>query len=99
MSLPLSYLGLWCIEQVEVYNAEPAFVYSIVIGFSFLAAIIVLLSPILLPVYAVYLVRINRQRKENGTTNLFLTMFHILSFMPPLLGFLVFWVWASAQGA
>lgn len=98
-SFPLFSFGLWYVEQIDVYDANPSFLYDLIYYLSFPFAILILLSPILLPIYAVYLVRINRQRKENGTSNLGLTIFHLLSFMVPLLGYLVFWMLASALGA
>ncbi|MBO93260.1 MAG: hypothetical protein CMM27_15260 [Rhodospirillaceae bacterium] len=96
---PIFLLVLAYVEQVEVKDAEPFFLHDLVYLLFYAFAILVFLSPILLPIYAVYLVRINRQRKENGTSNLGLTIFHLLSFMVPLLGYLVFWMLASALGA
>ncbi len=75
-----------------------SFLYDLVYYLSLPFVILILFSPILLPIYAVYLVRINRQRIENGEWNLFLAMFHILSFTAPLLVLLVLWVLASALG-
>ncbi len=39
---------------------------------------------ILLPLYAVYLVRLTWQRFKNGTLDLYVSIFHILSFIVPL---------------
>ena len=99
-SFPLFYFALWYTEQVEVYDADPSFLYDLV-GFVVFSAcsLLILCSPILLPIYAVYLVRITRQRKENGEWNLFIAVFHILSFIAPILCLLVFWMLASAMGA
>ncbi len=94
---PIILFAFSHILEVELSGDTPHFLYQLLYPLSFV--ILVFLSPIILPFYAIYLVRINRRRKENGTSNLFLTMFHILSFVPPLLVFLLFWVWASAQGA
>jgi len=96
---PIILLAFSHILEVELSDAAPHFLYELLYLFLTPIIILVFLSPIILPFYAVYLVRINRRRKENGTSNLFLTMFHILSFVPPLFVFLLFWVWASAQGA
>ena len=98
-SLPLFRFALGYVEQIEVYNSDPSLLYDLVFIFSFPFAIIALLSPILLPIYAVYLVRITRQRIEDGKWNLFLTIFHLLSFIFPLLVFLVFWLLAASSGA
>ncbi len=87
------------LEAESTTGPSTHFLYELLYLFLTPIIILVFLSPIILPFYAVYLVRINRRRKENGTSNLFLTMFHILSFVPPLFVFLLFWVWASAQGA
>jgi len=92
-SFPLFYFALWSTEQIDVYSAD------ILLWLTFSAcSLLVLCSPILLPIYAVYLVRINRQRKENGEWNLFIAVFHILSFIAPILCLLVFWMLASALG-
>jgi len=98
-SLPLFRFALGYVEQIEVYNSDPSLLYDLVFIFSLPFAILALLSPILLPVYAVYLVRITRQRIEDGKWNLFLTIFHLLSFIFPLLVFLVFWLLAASSGA
>ena len=99
-SFPLFYFALWYTEQVEAYDADPSFLYDLVGFVAFSAcSLLILCSPILLPIYAVYLVLITRQRIENGTSNLALSIFLLLSFMVPLLGYLVFWVLASALGA
>ena len=42
------------------------------------------LSPILVLMYVVYLVRITRKRIENGTTNLALSLFHLDAHRPVL---------------
>ena len=98
-SLPLFRFALGYVEQIEVYNSDPSLLYDLVFIFSLPFAILALLSPILLPVYAVYLVRITRQRIEDGKWILFLTIFHLLSFIFPLLVFLVFWLLAASSGA
>ena len=98
-SLPLFRFALGYVEQIEVYNSDPSLLYDLVFIFSLPFAILALLSPILLPVYAVYLVLITRQRIEDGKWNLFLTIFHLLSFIFPLLVFLVFWLLAASSGA
>ena len=98
-SFPLFYFALWYTEQVEVYDADPSFLYDLV-GFVVFSAcsLLILCSPILLPIYSVYLVRITRQRIENGEWNLFIAVFHILSFISPLSVLLVFWILVSALG-
>ena len=96
---PIILLAFSHILEVELSGASPHFLYELLYLLVWPFVILIFLSPIILPFYAVYLVRINRRRKENGTSNLFLTMFHILSFAPPLFVFLLFWVWAGAQGA
>ena len=98
-SLPLFRFALGYVEQIEVYDADPSFLYDLVFIFSIPFAILALLSPILLPIYAVYLVRINRQRIEDGKWNLILAIFHLLSFIAPTLVFLVFWLLAASSGA
>ena len=98
-SLPLFRFALGYVEQIEVYDADPSFLYDLVFIFSIPFAILALLSPILLPIYAVYLVRINRQRIEDGKWNLILAIFHLLSFIAPPLVFLVFWLLAASSGA
>ena len=93
-SFPLFYFALWSTEQIDVYSAD------ILLWLTFSACfLLVLCSPILLPIYAIYLVRIRRQRIENGEWNLFIAMFHILSFIAPILVLLVFLMLASAMGA
>ena len=99
LTFPLFGFDTWYIEQTEVYRADLSLLYDLSFILSFPFAILGLLSPILLPIYAVYLVRINRQRIENGEWSLFLSMFHLLSFIAPLLVFLVFWMLAGAMGA
>ena len=42
-----------------------------------------MLLVIILPLYAVYLVRLTWQRFKNGTLNLYVSIFHILSFIVP----------------
>tara|TARA_A100001037_G_scaffold270636_1_gene265602 strand:+ start:143 stop:643 length:501 start_codon:yes stop_codon:yes gene_type:complete len=98
LTFPLFAFDAWYIEQTDGYDADPSFLYDLVYYLSLPFVILILFSPILLPIYAVYLVRINRQRIENGEWNLFLAMFHILSFTAPLLVLLVLWVLASALG-
>ncbi len=94
----LSFTGL--IAEFEILgDAYSADIADILLGLTFVACfLLTLCSPILLPFYAVYLVRIRRQRIENGEWNLFIAMFHILSFISPLSVLLVFWVLASALG-
>ena len=98
LTFPAFGFDLWYIEQTEVYGTDLSFLYALAFILSFPSRIFLLCSPILLPIYAVYLVRINRQRKENGGLSPFLAMFHILSFTAPLLVLLVLWVLASALG-
>ena len=98
-SFPLFSFGLWYVEQIDVYDADPSFLYDLIYYLSFPFAILILLSPILLPIYAVYLVRITRQRIENGEWNLFLTMFHLLSFIAPLSMLLIYWLLVGSFGA
>ena len=99
LTFPAFGFDLWYIEQTEVYGTNLSFLYTLVFILSTPSRIFLLCSPILLPIYAVYLVRINRQRKENGELNLFLSIFHILSFIAPILCLLVFWMLAGAMGA
>ena len=99
LTFPAFGFDLWYIEQTEVYGTDLSFIYTLAFILSFPSRIFLLCSPILLPIYAVYLVRINRQRKENGEWNLFLSIFHILSFIAPILCLLVFWMLAGAMGA
>ena len=98
LTFPAFGFDLWYIEQTEVYGTDLSFLYTLVFILSSPSRIILLCSPILLPIYAVYLVRINRQRKENGEWNLFIAVFHILSFISPLSVLLVFWILVSALG-
>ena len=98
LTFPLFAFDTWYIDQTDVYGTDPSFLYDLVYYLSLPFVILILFSPILLPIYAVYIVRINRQRIENGEWNLFLAMFHILSFTAPLLVLLVLWVLASALG-
>ena len=98
LTFPAFGFDLWYIEQTEVYGTDLSFLYALAFIISFPSRIFLLCSPILLPIYAVYLVRINRQRKENGGLSPFLAMFHILSFIAPILCLLVFWMLASALG-
>ena len=99
LTFPAFGFDLWYIEQTEVYGNDLSFLYTLAFILSFPSRIFFLCSPILLPIYAVYLVRINRQRKENGEWNLFIAVFHILSFIAPTLCLLVFWMLAGAMGA
>ena len=94
----LSFTGLIAEFEIlgDAYSAEIAD-FLLVLTFS-ACFLLSLCSPILLPIYAVYLVRIRRQRIENGEWNLFIAMFHILSFISPMLVILVFWSLASALG-
>ena len=98
LTFPLFAFGTWYIQHTDGYGTNLSFLYDLVYYLSLPFVILILFSPILLPIYAVYLVRINRQRIENGEWNLFLAMFHILSFTAPLLVLLVLWVLASALG-
>ncbi len=52
----------------------------------------------LLPIYADYLVRINRQRKENGTRKLALTIFYLFLFIVPLLWLLLMLILSMLVG-
>ena len=96
---PIFLLAFPRIDEVELGGAAPDFFYELLYFLVWPFAILFFLIPIILPIYALYLFRINRRRRDDGTSNLFLTIFHIISFVPPLFGFLLFWVWASAQGA
>ena len=98
LTFPAFGFDLWYIEQTEVYGNDLSFLYTLAFILSFPSRILFLCSPILLTIYAVYLVRINRKRKENGEWNLFIAVFHILSFIAPILCLLVFWMLASALG-
>ena len=98
LTFPLFAFDTWYIEQTDGYGTDLSFLYDLVYYLSFPFVILALFSPFLLPIYAVYLVRIRRQRIENGEWNLFIAMFHILSFTAPLLVLLVLWVLASALG-
>ena len=74
--------------------------FNLVISFvMYPVTIVFCLSPILLFFYAIYLVRITRQRIENGTVNLAQSLFHLLSFIVPLLFLPMILLWAMAQGA
>ena len=99
LTFPFFGYDLWYIEQTEVKGIDLSLLYTLAFILSFPIAILGLFSPILLPIYAVYLVRINRHRKENGEWSFFLAMFHILSFIAPILVLLVFWMLAGAVGA
>ena len=96
---PILLLAFPHIADVELGDAAPYFLYELVYLLVWLFVMPVFLTPVILPVYALYLVRINRRRRENGASNILLTMFHIISIAPTAIGFLLFWVWASAQGA
>ena len=98
LTFPLFAFDAWYIEQTDGYDADPSFLYDLVYYLSLPFVILILFSPILLPIYAVYLVRIRRQRIGKGEWSLFIAMFHILSFTAPLLVLLVLWVLASALG-
>ena len=99
LTFPAFGFDLWYIEQTEVYGTDLSVLYILAFILSFPSRMFLLCSPILLPIYAVYLVRINRQRKENEEWNLFLAIFHIISFIAPILCLLVFWMLAGAMGA
>ena len=45
---------------------------------------------LLLPIYAVYLLQITRQRRENGTLTTFVGIFYIISFLVPLFWLLMY---------
>ena len=96
-SFPLFFFALSITAPIDAYySADIAdILLELILVTCFL---LVLCSPILLPIYAVYLVRIRRQRIENGEWNLFIAMFHILSYIAPLSVLLVLWVLASALG-
>ena len=89
-SLPLFRFALGYVEQIVVYDADPSFLYYLVFIFSIPFAILALLSPILLPIYAVYLVRLTWQRFKDGTLTLSVSLLHILSFIVPFGWFLMF---------
>ena len=89
-SLPLFRFALGYVEQIEVYDADPSFLYDLVFIFSIPFAILALLSPILLPIYAVYLVRLTWQRFKDGTLTSSVSILHILSFIVPFGWFLMF---------
>ena len=93
------FLAFPQIAEVELGDDAPYFLYELFYFLVWPFVIPVILIPIILPIYALYLVRINRRRRENETSNPFVVVFHIISFFPPLFGFLLFWVWAGAQGA
>ena len=96
-SFPLFFFALSFTGLIQAYYS--AYIADILLEIILVTFfLLVLCSPILLPIYAVYLVRIRRQRIENGEWNLFIAMFHILSFTAPLLVLLVLWVLASALG-
>ena len=98
LTFPLFAFDTWYIQQTDGYDADLFFLYDLVYYLSLPFVILILFSPFLLPIYAVYLVRIRRQRIEKGEWNLFIAMFHILSFTAPLSVLLVLWVLASALG-
>ena len=98
LTFPAFGFDLWYIEQTEVYGTDLSFLYTLAFILSFPSRTFFLCSPILLPIYAVYLVRIRRQRIENGEWSLFIAMFHLLSFISPILVLLVFLMLASALG-
>ena len=66
---------------------------------AYTAVVMILLLLLILPLYATYLIRLTRQRLEKGDKNIALTIFHLSSFIVPLSGLLLFWLFASAQGA
>lgn len=45
---------------------------------------------LLLPIYAVYLLQITRQRRENNTLTTFVVIFYIISFIVPLFWLLMY---------
>ena len=45
---------------------------------------------LLLPIYAVYLLQITRQRRENNTLTTFVVIFYIISFIVPLIWLLMY---------
>ena len=95
-SFPLFFFALSFTGLIEYYSADIAdFLLVLIFSACFL---LVLCSPILLPIYAGYLVRIRQQRIENGEWNLFSPMFHLLSLISPMLVLLVFLMLASALG-
>ena len=98
LTFPLFAFDTWYIEQTDGYGTDLSFLYDLVFYLSFPFVILALFSPFLLPFYTVYLVRIRRQRIENGEWNLFIAMLHILSYIAPLSVLLVFLVLASALG-
>ena len=98
LTFPAFGFDLWYIEQTEVYGTDLSFLYTLAFILSFPSRIFFLCSPILLPIYAVYLVRINRQRKENGTRKLALTIFYLFLFIVPLLWLLLMLILSMLVG-
>ena len=94
---PFAAFLFWLAEffDAQVHNAP----WLLIIILVYTALIMILLLVFILPLYATYLVRLTRQRIKNGTNSIAVTMFHLLSFTIPLLGLLMFWLFASAQGA
>ena len=94
---PFAAFLFWLAEffDAQVHNAP----WLLTIILVYTALIMILLLVFILPLYATYLVRLTRQRIKNGTNSIAVTMFHLLSFTIPLLGLLMFWLFASAQGA
>ena len=66
---------------------------------AYTAGIMLLLSVFILPIYGFYILRIIRQRIENGTSNIAVTMFYLISFIIPLIGVIGFWFLASVFGS
>ena len=96
-SFPLFFFALSFTGLIQAYYS--AYIADILLEIILVTFfLLVLCSPILLPIYAVYLVRIRRQRIENGEWNLFIAVFHILSFISPLSVLLVFWILVSSLG-
>ena len=96
-SFPLFFFALSFTGLIQAYYS--AYIADILLELIFVACfLLVLCSPILVPIYAIYLVRNRRWRIENGEWNLFIAMFHLLSFISAILVLLVFLMLASALG-
>ena len=98
LTFPLFAFDTWYIQQTDGYDADLYFLYDLVYYLSLPFVLLILFSPFLLPIYAGYLVRIRRQRIVKGEWNLFIAMFHLLSFISAILVLLVFLMLASALG-
>ena len=70
LGLPANLLAFPHIADVELGDAAPYFLYELVYLLVWLFVMPVFLTPVILPVYVLYLVRINRRRRENGASNI-----------------------------